>query len=103
MDYLTLILLLVIVASISLGTTAAIKSAKLREEVEEMLPYRLKRFFFTKSEHEFFRILMNKIDHSKFTVFPKVRLGDFVETIADWEERQSSVCPLRLVIPILGT
>jgi len=51
------------------------------------LPYKLKDNFFTRSEWEFFRILEEQIDHSRFTVFPKVRLGDFVEVDAPKGER----------------
>lgn len=56
---------------------------------EEKLPFKLKNNFFTRSEWEFFRILEEQIDHSKFTIFPKVRLGDFVEVDAPKGERMS--------------
>jgi very-short-patch-repair endonuclease len=56
------------------------------QKEEEKLPFKLKDNFFTRSEWEFFRILEEKIDHSRFTIFPKVRLGDFIETTAQGDE-----------------
>lgn len=46
---------------------------------EPKLPYRLKRYFFTRSEQEFFNILNAKIDAQRYTVFPKVRMGDYLD------------------------
>lgn len=53
---------------------------------EQKLPFRLKSNFFTRSEWEFFRILKEQTDHTQFTVFPKVRLGDFIETTAQGDQ-----------------
>lgn len=58
-------------------------------DAEETLPFKLKNNFFTRSEWEFFRILEEQLDHSRFTVFPKVRLGDFIEVDAPKGERMS--------------
>jgi len=54
---------------------------------EEKLPYKLKAKFFTRSEWEFFKILEEQIDHTRFTIFTKVRLGDFIEVDAPAGER----------------
>jgi very-short-patch-repair endonuclease len=48
-----------------------------KREIE--LPFKLKNNFFTSSEWNFFKILEEKIDHTKYTVFPKVRMEDFIE------------------------
>lgn len=49
------------------------------QEEKQYLPYHAKRFFFTCSEQEFFNELHAQLDKSEYTVFPKVRLGDFIE------------------------
>jgi hypothetical protein len=67
-----------------------LKAMEENETVEEKLPFQLKKYFFTKSEQEFFRLLEQQIDHARFTIFPKVRLADFVETTADKEEWQAN-------------
>lgn len=46
---------------------------------EKILPYKAKKYFFSKSEQEFFEILIEKIDPKKYQIFPKVRLADFME------------------------
>lgn len=53
---------------------------------EEKLPYRAKKYFFSRSEQEFFRVLNESIDQSRYVVFPKVRLADFVEVTARGRE-----------------
>lgn len=45
----------------------------------EEMPYRLKKYFFNRSEQEFFRILSEQLDRERYAIFPKVRLGDFIE------------------------
>ncbi len=70
---------------------AAYKYKKtLKEKVEERLPYRLKSFFFTKSEREFYRLLIASLDSRRFAIFPKVRLGDFIDSIDSGRDRASS-------------
>jgi len=81
--FIVLVVLLVMMAPF-------IKNLLQGEQGDEKLPFRFKKYFFTKSEQEFFRILEQQIDHSRFTIFPKVRLGDFVETTAKGEKRQAS-------------
>jgi hypothetical protein len=67
-----------VVLIIAIFVIAMIVSTR-QEAKEQQFPYVQKKYFFTKSEQEFFRILEQKIDHSKYSVFPKVRMGDFVE------------------------
>lgn len=66
------------------------KNLKEFQQKNEILPYRAKRFFFSRSEQEFLRVLNSVIDHKRFTVFPKVRLADFIEVTADKSEYQSA-------------
>jgi hypothetical protein len=54
------------------------------------LPYRRREYFFTRSEQQLFRILSEKLDSKRFRVFPKVRLGDFIETTNGGDERWGS-------------
>lgn len=54
---------------------------------EENLPYYAKKYFFSRSEQEFFNILNAKLDAQRYSIFPKVRLGDFVQVEA--QERRS--------------
>lgn len=43
------------------------------------MPYSVKEPFFSRSELEFFRILNSHLDAHRYTLFPKVRLADFVK------------------------
>lgn len=52
------------------------------------LPYRAKLYLFSRSEHEFLRILNESIDRQRFLVFPKVRLADFIEVTAKGKDYQ---------------
>lgn len=56
---------------------------------EELLPYRAKKYFFTRSEREFFLCLEENIDHNHYAIFPKVRLADFMEVTVRGQEYQS--------------
>ncbi len=49
-----------------------------KSEVEEKLPYRLRPYFFNKSEEAFF-FELNKSLPPTFHIFPKVRMIDFIE------------------------
>lgn len=51
-------------------------------------PYKAKRYFFSRSEREFFRILNQMLDHRRYAVFPKVRLADFVEVSTKGQKYQ---------------
>lgn len=55
------------------------------EEKEEYLPYHAKPYFFSRSEKEFFNILNSQLDAIRYTVFPKVRIEDFIEV--DYNDR----------------
>ena len=67
---------------------AILKLGSLGITDEEILPYRLKQYFFSKSEQEFLRILNESIDRQKYIVFPKVRLADFIEVTVRGKEYQ---------------
>lgn len=89
----TLLTLMLLVAVPGLVAFVILRSVKgdVRRMLEEhalaskkstskpLLPYQLKPNFFTRSEQQFFNILNSKLDARTHTVFPKVRLGDFVE------------------------
>lgn len=45
----------------------------------KLLPYTAKQYFFTRSEQIFFDLLNSRLDALSHTVFPKVRLGDFIQ------------------------
>lgn len=80
-------LVLVVLGFAALGILVAVNLKKIKsEETVEKLPFQMKTYFFTRSEQQFFRILEELIDHSKFTIFPKVRLGDFVKVSSSKEE-----------------
>ncbi len=55
------------------------------------LPYRAKKYFFTKTEQEFVRILNESLDSQRYTIFPKVRLADIVEVTATGQEYQAAL------------
>lgn len=66
---------------------------RLRNSIEftssaPLLPYQRKRFFFSRSEQQFFHSLQAQLDHTRFAIFPKVRLGDFVEVNMPKGDRQ---------------
>ena len=70
------------------GVFLLLKNIDTKEVAKEVLPYQAKKFFFTKSEQQFFRILNESIDPQRFTIFTKVRLADFVEVKIRKEESQ---------------
>lgn len=74
------------VALVIIGVIILLKFEPIEDEIK--LPYQLKRYFFSRSEQEFLSILNEAIDKSKYTIFPKVRLADFVEVKANKEEYQ---------------
>ncbi len=77
----SLIIGIVVLLAVLLVIAVVFASREGQESEKEVqkFPYKLKQYFFTKSEQEFLRILEQKIDYSKYTVFPKVRMGDYVE------------------------
>lgn len=75
MGYIFLILLILIIVVVAIK----VFSSTDRGEEQLYLPYVQKKYFFTRSEQQFFNILNAKLDSARYTVFPKVRLGDFIE------------------------
>lgn len=75
MDPIVIAALVFLVVVIALVTFAL----RLKTVTEEKMPYILKRYFFSRSEMIFFQELQKQLDHSKYAVFPKVRIADFVE------------------------
>lgn len=51
----------------------------LEQKKEEYLPYHSKSYFFSRSEKEFFNILNSQLDAIRYTIFPKVRIEDFID------------------------
>jgi len=80
------ILTLAVIVAIIIGLVLIVKKIKGAEAEEVKLPYRLIGYFFTRSEQMFFDILSEKIDKKYYTIFPKVRLADFVQVTASKEE-----------------
>lgn len=68
---------------------AKLLNSKRVTQTEQPLPYRAKRYFFTRSEQEFLRCLNENIDRGRYLIFPKVRLADFVEVTAYGVESRS--------------
>lgn len=71
-----------------LTVVLALKFVYSRVEREELLPYAVKKFFFSRSEQEFLRLLNESIDRQNYIIFPKVRLADFIEVTATGKEYQ---------------
>ena len=65
-----------------------IKLLTSQEQQEKALPYKAKQYLFSRSEHEFLKTLHEQIDTSRYSIFPKVRLADFVEVTAKGKEYQ---------------
>lgn len=86
MDFLLHIALILVVV---IGAIFLFKFIASRIAAEKPLPYRVKKFFFTRSEQEFLRLLNGSIDRQKYTIFPKVRLADFIEVTTGKGEYQS--------------
>lgn len=91
MDIQVIVWSLVLPVIIIIGLVAIFvlfKYLRSSESEEEILPYKAKQFLFSRSEHEFMRILNEQLDSSRFLIFPKVRLADFVEVTAPKDEYQ---------------
>lgn len=84
------ILAMILSVSLLLIILAVVVYAIHGGQVEEKFPFKLKKYFFTRSEQMFLSMLEEKIDHSHLTIFPKVRLGDLIETTASGDEWQGS-------------
>jgi very-short-patch-repair endonuclease len=88
MILLSILMILGLLIAVGLGVFHALK---LNVEQEELLPYRAKKYFFSRSEQEFLRSLNESIDRQEYTVFPKVRLADFIEVTATGIEYQGAL------------
>lgn len=88
--FIAIIFVLIIAGAVSFVVSIAKQhqQEEIEKEVKEEYPYHAKKFFFTKSEQEFFRILSDLLDKQRFTIFTKVRLADFVEVKKSEEEYQ---------------
>ncbi len=82
MFFLVIILFVVVVILFVVAVTSVGLSSGGQEE-KVTLPYRQKKFFFTKSEQEFFKILNSHINAHRYTIFTKVRLADFVKVLPE--------------------
>lgn len=87
MDIFIIVGVLIILGVLLTFAFIYLKKLLISNEFNKTLPFKIKRFFFTQSEQKFFNILKSQIDHSKYYIFPKVRLGDFVETTAKGNDR----------------
>jgi hypothetical protein len=72
------------------------KTNDVAEPAEIDMPYIANEPFFNRSELEFFRILNSQLDAHRYTLFPKVRLADFVKVaggnnsdVASWNRIKS--------------
>lgn len=82
--YIFLLFIITLVAVLYLLTIFLSKFSK-----ELPWPYRAKKFFFSRSEQQFLQVLNDSIDHRRYTIFPKVRLADFIEVTVKGKEYQS--------------
>lgn len=55
------------------------RQTPLQKQHSGQLPYYAKQNFFSDSEQVFYDILNAKLDAQRYTIFPKVRLGDFIQ------------------------
>lgn len=88
MEFLILSLALLVIV---LGGMAIYKFLTTATPTEFTFPYNAKKYFFSRSEQEFLRLLNEAIDRQKYTIFPKVRLADFIEVDGSREEYQGAL------------
>lgn len=81
-----LVLLIIIIGAILLPLV--ISGQKLNKT--QTFPFKKKTYFFNTSEQKFFELLETGIDKNRYSVFPKVRLGDYIETTNGGNERWGS-------------
>lgn len=60
------------------------------QQESKSLPYHLNQGLFNASELVFFNILNASVDAQRYTVFPKVRLGDYIQPTNHGAERWGS-------------
>lgn len=89
------VLIILVIGTCVLVLFVGTRSLGLKRPVKEPLkaafPYRAKKYFFNRSEQEFFSILNAQFDAQRYTIFPKVRLDDIIEieisSRRDWSWR----------------
>lgn len=84
MDFIYILLILVALVLLVL----ALKYFLNKAEEDKPLPYKAKPYLFSRSEHEFLRVLHEQIDNDRYLIFPKVRLADFIAVTARGKEYQ---------------
>ena len=77
------VLLFVLASIVFMVVVLLATSVFVHNEVDRRKQYRYvtKTHFFNRSEQQFFNILNAKLDAQRFTIFPKVRLGDIVSVV----------------------
>ena len=70
---------------IAIAIISFLKTFSEKQQKEELLPYQKKRYFFSRSEKEFLRILNESVDKERYLIFTKVRLADFIEVTTKGE------------------
>lgn len=89
MEFLIGIVIVFFILAFVIKTFSAISSEISNyQEPQPELPYKTKYYLFSRSEHEFLRILNQSIDRQRYLVFPKVRLADFIEVTVRGKEYQ---------------
>jgi very-short-patch-repair endonuclease len=80
------VLTIILIVGVALIVIKVLQAQPTQEE--KSLPYRAKQYLFSRSEHEFLRVLQQKIDTNRYLIFPKVRLADFIEVTVNGNEYQ---------------
>lgn len=78
----------VVLLVVVIGGIVLFKLATAQKLSDQPWPYAVKKYFFTRSEQEFLRLLNQAIDRQRYTIFPKVRLADFVDVTVGGKEYQ---------------
>lgn len=89
MEFLLLSLSILFISVLLLGFKLLIEYIAKRARKDKPLPYRAKQYLFTRSEHEFLRVLHEQLDATRYLIFPKVRLADFIEVTVRGKEYQT--------------
>ncbi len=82
------LIFLVLILAVKLFFLFATTEGLFHKVTKPLLPYKTKQYLFSRSEHEFLRILNQTIDRQRYLVFPKVRLADFIEVTVRGPEYQ---------------
>lgn len=72
---------------VALGLLLVIAAKRFESNKQnELLPFKLKKNFFSQSEYVLYNTLLEELDVRRFRIFSKVRLADFIETTATGKE-----------------